>query len=367
MGAAAHAEARSAEPETPSSRYDVLGFLFTNRCNFKCRHCCAESHSRSAELMEIGDILERIDEAASYPHFMEIGISGGEPFLYRKHLAAICRHAAERGLSVAVTTNAFWALSPEAATERLRGLRDDGLRCLNISTSQFHLEFIHPDRLRYAARAGVSLGLIVRVNCVFTNSFGVDDARALFGDVADAVEFIHIPCVPSGRAAEAVAAGDFPVHSGIPYGTCAKHFTKLAISTSGDVFPCCSPGGFTEPLKVGNVWEQTIGEVLESLDDNLLVQVLSAFGPAFFVPFVSERLGAPPAGPFVDQCHLCHTMMSDTTMRAVIAEALDQLRRDLASLEWDVTTLAHEAWHAAGADVGGGPEALTVAEGKGGV
>jgi hypothetical protein len=149
--------------------------------------------------------------------------------------------------------------------------------------------------------------------------------------------------------------------SGIPIGTCAQHFTKLAVATNGDAFPCCSPGGFTPPLKVGNVFEQTVGEVLESIDDNLLVQVLSAFGPAFFVPFVTERLGAAPAGPFVDQCHLCHTMMSDASMRAAISDALDQLRRDLARLEWDVTTLAHEAWHIAALDSPGGGQPVASA------
>jgi len=294
--------------------------------------------------MDLSDMLGLIDQAADQRQVREIGLSGGEPFLSRKDLSAVCRRARDHGLSVSVTSNGFWASSDQHARALLSGFREDGLRCLNLSTSPFHLEFIKPERLGIAVRAAHALGLVTRVNVVCTTSFGVEDARHALGEAADLAELVPIPCIPAGRAAEALTPDEFPVRPGIPLGTCAQHFTKLAVTTSGDVFPCCSPGGFTDPLKMGNALSESLEQIIDRMEHSLLLQVLSAFGPVFFVPFVEARLGVTRLGhDFVDQCHLCHTMMSDATMRDIVTQALEQLEADLARLQWDIFALTDYA------------------------
>ena len=61
---------------------EVLGFIFTEKCNFRCRHCCNESHPQALLVMDVAEIAQYIQEAAGTGRLKEIGISGGEPFLY---------------------------------------------------------------------------------------------------------------------------------------------------------------------------------------------------------------------------------------------------------------------------------------------
>lgn len=321
--------------------YDVLAFLVTERCNFTCSHCCNDSHPRRSATMDIEDVYRCIDQAKECNNFREIGISGGEPFLFLKELRHIIKYAADRGLSASVTSNGYWATSEEKAHTILKDLFDCGLRCLNISISPFHLKHTTPLKLRYAVNASVQLGMVTRVNCVCTQTFSIHNARELFAGVADTVEFVEIPLIPAGRAATSISPDEFSLRVNTPFGPCAQFFTKLAITVNGDVFPCCSPGGFTEPLRVGNVKSETVGNIINHMNDNLLLQVLSTVGPAFFVPFIEHKYGENALGQrFVDQCHLCHTIMSDKAMHEVIYEAIAELKTELSEMNLSVAMLA---------------------------
>ncbi len=323
--------------------YNVIGFLIADKCNFTCQHCCNESHPHGETMLDIDAACRCIDEASAHGGFREVGISGGEPFLFPKQLAQITRHAASRGLSFAVTSNGFWATSPAAAERALGPLHQDGLRCLNLSISPFHLPFTTPEKWQAAAAAAVKLGMVTRVNCVCTRTFGLDDAHQLLGADADAVEFVPMPCIPTGRAAEFVLASELLLAPGIPTGSCAQHFTKLAVTADGEVFPCCSPGGFTPPLKVGDVRHDSVGEIIAGMTENPLIQILRSAGPSFFAPYITRALG-PDAlhKTYVDQCHLCHAIMTDDATRAVIEGVIAQLVRDMATLHIDIASLADD-------------------------
>ncbi|MEA2664900.1 MAG: hypothetical protein QOI11_1844 [Candidatus Eremiobacteraeota bacterium] len=311
-------------------RYDVLALLVAERCNFRCDHCCTESDGNATGTLSLDDALRAIDQAAAIPSMHEVALTGGEPFLDRTRLQTIVRHAHARGLSVSVTTNGYWARDPEHAARLLRALQDDGLRCISISVSQFHLPFTSAERLRCAAEAAWNVGLTTRINCIYTNSFTVDDATSLFGELAAKLEVVAIPCIPAGRAALAVAPADFPVRADAVQGSCAKHFTKLAVSTTGDVYPCCSPGGFTEALRLGNICRDDVSTLHERAERSTLLRTLNDVGPEFFMPFVAEQLRHDAlVGPFVDQCHLCHTILSDDRMRAIAVDAAERLHHDL--------------------------------------
>ncbi len=147
---------------------EVLGFIFTEKCNFRCRHCCNESEPSRSETMDEVEVGRHVREAATLGRFREIGISGGEPFLFPHQLAAVVRSARDSGLSASVTTNGFWARDDERATATLSPLVDAGLTAVSVSISRFHLEFGSPDRVYTACLAALRLGLTTRVNVVRT-------------------------------------------------------------------------------------------------------------------------------------------------------------------------------------------------------
>jgi radical SAM protein with 4Fe4S-binding SPASM domain len=75
----------------------------TNACQLRCRHCCTDSGAPFEDELELGEILEVIDQV----HGMGIAnlvLSGGEPLL-RADLGAIIERARGLGLEVTLLTN----------------------------------------------------------------------------------------------------------------------------------------------------------------------------------------------------------------------------------------------------------------------
>jgi MoaA/NifB/PqqE/SkfB family radical SAM enzyme len=185
---------------------DVLGILITSKCNIICRHCCNESHPKATTVMSFSDIDKLIEEAGKSQNFREIGISGGEPFLFLDLLYNICNSAAKRKLSCSVTTNAFWARSNDSAVKILGQLKSAGLSALNVSTSIFHQEFINLSKVTTAVRAALELNLAARVNYVANSASEVEFAlREKLGDLTDHIKIEVMPCLPVGRGGNSMS------------------------------------------------------------------------------------------------------------------------------------------------------------------
>src|SRR5262249_38248279 len=126
---------------------EVLGILLTSRCNINCRHCCNDSGTAHTGAVSFESIAHLIDSASEIASIPEIGISGGEPFLFPDLLHRVVAYAGARGYSSSITTNGFWGRST-AMPRHLELLRDEGLRSICISSSIFHREFLPAERLQ---------------------------------------------------------------------------------------------------------------------------------------------------------------------------------------------------------------------------
>jgi MoaA/NifB/PqqE/SkfB family radical SAM enzyme len=308
----------------------VLGILLTSKCNIACRHCCNNSHPTAERTARANDLEQLIDAASDIPSITDVGFSGGEPLLKRDILLAAVRRAAQRGYAISVTTNGFWGNSAGAA-RMLDSLREAGLTTLWISTSAFHLEFIGLEIVARAVSAGLAAGLEVNVNVVESAGFTREHVRAALGSDISRVWINVMPCLPAGRALDEVALAEYGPDEARPLGNCRHHFAKLAVDLDGTVWPCCSPGGFTEPLRLGSTRETPLAEIVARARMNPLITILEEVGPAFFLPFLRDSDVADDLPErFTDQCHLCHAMLSSRRAAAVVAAACDQLATDLA-------------------------------------
>lgn len=317
-----------------SSGPNVLGILITSKCNIACRHCCNDSHPHHSGAIPFEEIARLIEMAREIPSITEIGISGGEPFLFAPLLRRIIQFAANAGFTSSVTTNGFWSTNPDKASALLAELKELGLRAINISTSVFHQEFLNLAKIIDAANIALSVGLTVTINLVSTSSLSREKLQNALGVLADKVEIVVMPCLPAGRGATRVRDDEFTRDFTVPHGNCREHFKKLAVDSSGQVFPCCSPGGFTTPLLMGNVRESSLSSILESSAESKLLAILEAVGPQFFLPFL-RAAAVEPALPekFSDQCHLCNLMLSSPGYAETINQASEQLFAELFDLE----------------------------------
>lgn len=311
---------------------DVLGLLITSKCNIICRHCCNDSHPRNSKAVPFEDIAKIIEMAAEIPSIKEIGISGGEPFLFIHLLNRVIQFATSKGLTSSVTTNGFWAKSMDRAIPLLAELKASGLRAICVSTSIFHQEFIDLNTVVNAAHSALQEGLNVTINFVSTSSYSVDDLRGGLGEISDKVDIIVMPCLATGRGAGSVQKNELPREFGGTHGNCSKHFKKLAVDASGNVYPCCSPGGFTNPLLMGNVRDMSLHSIMEMSQHNKLLAILKSVGPEFFLPFLrasTPKLDLPET--FSDQCHLCNTILSSDKYAFIVKNASEQLFLELSS------------------------------------
>jgi MoaA/NifB/PqqE/SkfB family radical SAM enzyme len=278
-------------------------------------------------------IARCIEMAHEISSIKEIGISGGEPFLFLPLLNRVVQFASSLGLSSSVTSNGFWGKSSDRAFSLLADLKESGLRAINISTSVFHQEFVDLATVISAANSALQAGLIVTINHVSTPSMSLNELRAALGELSEKVEIIVMPCIPAGRGAVRVHEDEFKQELHIPQGNCREHFKKIVVDRIGNVYPCCSPGGFTKPLLMGNVGEASLGSIMQESSDNKLLAILESVGPQFFLPFLrgaAQESALPDR--FSDQCHLCNVMLSSDSYAAVVRDASERLFSEMSAL-----------------------------------
>ena len=101
----------------------------TLACDLVCKHCRASAQEQpDAGELSTAAAKALLDQAASFPRPPQVVLTGGDP-LKRPDLVELIRHAAGRGLSVALTPSA----TPLATREALEAVRRAGVRALGIS------------------------------------------------------------------------------------------------------------------------------------------------------------------------------------------------------------------------------------------
>jgi MoaA/NifB/PqqE/SkfB family radical SAM enzyme len=92
-----------------------MGFILTNRCNFRCGHCTIPQ--TPSDEMSAREFMHAIDDLAAHG-MMRAGFSGGELFL-REDALDIVAHAKSRGLVTTLNTNGWMALDSIDRWERI--------------------------------------------------------------------------------------------------------------------------------------------------------------------------------------------------------------------------------------------------------
>lgn len=149
-----------------------LDFNITNRCNFRCRHCCFAS----GEVMLNEFSLEKIKDILA--EFITLGgqridITGGEPTLRQDYLEII-DYAKKIGLKVELVTNG--SLISEGQLKKLRVI---GLDAIAVSLDGSNYEIYKKtrpvdrmvyERIIYNIKLIIQHGFYLKINTVVRNS-----------------------------------------------------------------------------------------------------------------------------------------------------------------------------------------------------
>lgn len=307
-----------------------LALMPSWRCDVACYHCVFTSSPKVAGQLPRAHALAAIDELAAITAFERVTVSGGEPFLDLDYLVAVAQRTRSLGRAFRVVTNGSFAVDEVTALSRIGPLAKLGLETLGLSWDRFHSPFVPAERARLTIRACRQLGVSVRVTVVASRREGVAEALADLGDDGFELPVTQVKCLPVGRAERKV-----PVEQLLPPApidlnrACRRDFDTLSLTPSGDVYPCCAVGGFTEGIRLGRYPNSTMSELLTRRDHEFPWILLARQGPRRLLAELSAaELREIGLGSIdVHDCVACHRLFR----HPLAAEALTRLKARIAA------------------------------------
>lgn len=81
---------------------------------------------------------------------------------------------------------------------------------------------------------------------------------------------------------------------------------------NGNVYPCCSQAGATEPLLVGNIKELSLKSILKNFNSNMTIRVLRKKGLEWYLDIAKKHNYSKFSNKeYVNTCDLCRTILTD--------------------------------------------------------
>ena len=177
-----------------------ITILTTSKCTAACRHCCMNSSPERSDTLTWEQLEKILSQAFTDLRLKLVIFAGGEPMLLGNTLYKALRMVKSHGLATRMVTNAYWASSREHAQLKLRELEQAGLDELNISSDDYHLDFIKLDAVRNAYELALTMNFsaVVLANCFGPEShltperirreFGTADMKLRFDDDGATIE-----------------------------------------------------------------------------------------------------------------------------------------------------------------------------------
>lgn len=141
------------------------GLMLSYKCTGACKHCMYScSPEWDADWISEADITNYLSQLSATikpsPYGRDsidlnsgIHFTGGEPFLNFDLLLRATRIACELGIpSTFVETNCYWCGNDEVAEDKLKQLKDVGLKGIMLSVNPFVLEYVSFQRTERAIR-----------------------------------------------------------------------------------------------------------------------------------------------------------------------------------------------------------------------
>ncbi len=303
-----------------------VGLLITEQCNVECDHCWFSSGPDRKAQMKLDEAMGYIDQAREIPSVEWISFTGGEPFLLPKMLQSLVAYTSERDLYTECVTNCFWAKTVEDALDHLGLLADAGLDVVNISAGDFHQRHIPFDRVRNCYEAAKRIGLKIVIMCSVARSSRLtakevvrrlDEEEIIIvggekpSETTKAIA-VETEFIPVGRGAH-VPEDEWLIGNSPLERPCKVVLRDVAIDPHGWVLPCCSAAALAPIARVGNARCEKLRNLLKAAGESTIFKVLSTEGPMGL-----QRLLGSPKANYVNQCHLCHAVLTDPRLSKVL-------------------------------------------------
>lgn len=310
--------------------YMQIGIEIGRLCNARCEHCISFSGPKNKQKIGLDTALRIVRDAASLG-LPRIEVTGGEPFLFLEELEEIMRLGKSYGMWTGVTTNSFWAQTPEKAVKLLTRLKDAGLALLRFSIDQYHLNYISLERVQNAIQASIDVG----VEAIIDASVGRKDYRtykAVHTLKRYPVEMRLSDLIPYGRAADLPQETFFTESFyKVSHAPCSSAGVPV-VETDGRVLLCCAfpvsqdPNDLESPFVLGHLKDESLASILARHLYNPFLRVLRYEGPGGLLRILEEKYGHDQYKPRPNYpgsiCTLCMDMMQHEKLKQLWHESV---------------------------------------------
>lgn len=311
--------------------YHALAMEITNRCTAQCSICyqsAVKPNSPKAVDLPEEFAKQAITDASKSPFiYKRFHLAGGEAFLDLDKCMRLFEHAKKSGFfEITATTNAFWAKNLSKARKIAEKLRKNGVTGLEVSSDYWHQQYVLPSAIDNCVTAckEVDIKIILRVLSTKTHPIGETfkflDSKTL--EISNIIVCGNV--FLTGKAGIELTSTEvktncfnFPCYSVL----------NFAVNTHGTVTPCCA-GLDQSKLNFGNIKENSLTEIVASMNKSQIARILAFFGTSFFLPIL-EKAGIylTKDKTFATACELCSTIFSDERHILVIEDHLRELQK----------------------------------------
>jgi len=294
-----------------------LTIRITYKCNIGCRFCYNTSLLGSDITLDEERMLTMIREARE-AGITRMGISGGEAFLFAKQVVNMIKLAKEIGFTtVSIVTNGFWGKS-EKSTENLLAMLKDAKfgppnDMLSMSGGEYHQEWIPPSYAANIIRAyQAAYKMPFTIDFEYSNGKEhlVDEFKAfLKGEgIPDAWYKVRIRTfiAPLGRGKD-LAEGSTTAKSPNAYAKC-NAINRFVVQPDGHVVPCCGFNRFNPGINLGNIYEQSVAEVIKAGNTSIVNRYLTHVALRDIYKELAAHFDLPKE--YAANCELCEALFA---------------------------------------------------------
>lgn len=289
-----------------------VGFLITEDCNAKCKMCCDSRGLVQGKTVNEADLNIVLSNIKDCVKIESIGITGGEPMLYKDIVKRILLYDYDRVMITSIKTNGSWGKDIESARDLLKEVSGK-LHQLSFSYDEFHKEYININYIKNLLDIAFDLRLNTEiVGCFLKEGYSPSEMISDFDNYAYLTNFLFQPVIKTG------SADFFEDKQFIKLLDTSKHDvfcpgfleSQILINANLDVYPCCSQVVENTILRVGNLKESSLGDILESLKTNYIFYTMYIYGFKPFINFMDENNIKYPT-KLSSPCELCEFLFKD--------------------------------------------------------
>ena len=310
----------------------VLTILGTYRCTAACKDCCFGSNPWLTQRVSLERIVAFIEEGSRSRSVESVVFSGGECFLLGEDLVRAVQFASSKGLKTRCVTNGYWARSLAYGRNRLQQLKNAGLCELNVSTGDYHQQWVPQESVVNAVVLGVEAGFANTVLVVelqkarrVTGDVLLQDSRirALLRESANHFKIVESPWMPMNVEAiiDQPSGRLLNRHNLSSRHGCESVLSTTVLTPSQQIGFCCGLSRELIPELNADWKDGLLLDLIEQAGREFIKIWLFVDGPEKILAWASNKNPQIQwENRYAHHCHACLALFQDPLVRGTIAQ-----------------------------------------------